>query len=169
MLSRNEPILSAKGIPTLRTAADTPDALEGRNLGLFVDGKRLDAKAFYERDENNVYHITFSVPHALLDGTFESSATAEKWGGWRVGDMAKVYPILPGETEARSGNMGLARIVDIQAPKNATASNAVKVLVEALMPIYDGTSATPVVERDHVGSIPLSWLRPMTDGDLIGH
>ena len=155
-------------IPTLRTAADTPDALEGRNLGLFVDGKRLDAKAFYERDENNnVYHITFSVPHALLDGTFESSATAEKWGGWRVGDMAKVYPILPGEDVARSGNMGLARIIDIQAPKNATASNAVKVLVKALMPIFDGVKQ--IIAKDDSGFIPIAWLKPMNDGDLIGH
>jgi hypothetical protein len=148
-------------LPTLRTVAGTSDALEGRNLGLFIDGRRVEAKGFYERDEENVYHITFSVPHGLVTGAFESSASAELWGGWRVGDMAWVYPLLPGEKEPTSGKMGMARIADIIPPKSATSSSAVKVVVEALMPIYDGLSSEPVIRQNDTGTIPLTWLKQM--------
>jgi len=153
-------------VPTLRSAADVPDALAGKNLGLFIDGRRVDAKGTYERSDTNVYTIIFEVPHALADGTFADSKTADLWGGWRVGDMASVYPLAPGETESSVGRMGLVKIVDILTPRAATAHNNVKVEVEAIGPVYDGWSATPLIESGESGILPIEWLKEV--GELYG-
>jgi hypothetical protein len=154
-------------VPTFRTAAELPDVLAGRNLALFIDGKRIETKAVYHRGDDNVYTVLFDVPYALADGTFADKATADAWGGWRVNDMAWVYPIRPGETEAKSGRMGMVRIADIVPPKNATASNGVTVRVTALMPVYDGSSSEPIIAQNATGTIPLEWLKVI--GELYNH
>jgi hypothetical protein len=159
--------MSQDRVPTLRSIADLPDALADKNLGLFIDGHRVDAKGTYERSDANIYTVTFEVPHALADGTFSDSEKADLWGGWRVGDMASVYPLAPGEKESSVGRMGLVKITDILAPKAATATANVKVNVEALGPVYDGTSATPLIESGETGVLPITWLQAV--GELFGH